>query len=109
VRGAIRDTWARLGWESGALGYPVGGEFCGWLAGGGCGQHFQRGSIYWSPATGAHAVLGALRDRWAALGWESGALGYPVAEESCGGSMCTQRFQRGGLVWTPARGVAPVP
>ncbi|MCW2684725.1 MAG: repeat-containing protein [Blastococcus sp.] len=109
VRGALRDRWAALGWESGALGYPVGGEFCGWLAGGGCGQHFQRGSIYWSPATGAHAVLGALRDRWAALGWESGALGYPVAEESCGGSMCTQRFQRGGLVWTPARGVAPVP
>ncbi|GAB16036.1 hypothetical protein ARGLB_105_00010, partial [Arthrobacter globiformis NBRC 12137] len=34
-------------------------------------------SIYWSPKTGAHEVHGAIRAKWAALGWEKGPLGYP--------------------------------
>jgi len=39
-------------------------------------NHFQGGrSIYWTPATGAHAVYGAIRAAWAARGWERGPVG----------------------------------
>jgi uncharacterized protein with LGFP repeats len=98
VTGAIRDRWAATGWEGGLLGYPTTDEFCG-LRGGGCGQHFQKGSVYWSPSTGARAVTGAVRDRWAAVGWERSALGYPVTDTVCGlvDTGCAQHFQFGSL------------
>ena len=83
---SFRDQWAAAGWEGGSLGYPTSAVFCG-LRGGGCGQHFQGGSIYSaapvdrSPliAPQAYAVTGAIRDAWAARGWENGPLGYPAS------------------------------
>ncbi len=96
VLGAIRDTWARQGWETGRLGYPLTGENCG-LRGGGCFQLFQGGSVYWSPATGAHVVLGGIRDVWAGQGWETGRLGYPVGSESFSGGTYRQTFQGGTI------------
>ena len=96
--GAVLGRWAQQGWEWGALGYPTSGEFCG-LRGGGCGQHFQNGSIYWSPATGARVMTGWANRRWAAQGWEWGALGYPTSDQFCGlRSMgCGQHFQGGSV------------
>lgn len=44
-------------------------------------NHFERGSIYWTPRTGPMIVRGAVRDRWAASGWERGPLGYPVRDQ----------------------------
>jgi uncharacterized protein with LGFP repeats len=70
---------------------------------GGCGQQFQGGSVYWSPATGAHATSGAIRTAWMAQGWERGTLGFPAGAMTCarpdGG--CEQRFEGGLLVWSP--------
>jgi uncharacterized protein with LGFP repeats len=103
VSGTVRDRWAALGWEAGALGYPLSDTRCG-LAGGGCFQLFQGGSLYSSPGTGVRTVKGAIRDRWASLGWEAGALGYPVADEVCGPGGCQQAFQRGWVLWSPATG-----
>ncbi|WP_139220414.1 reprolysin-like metallopeptidase [Trujillonella endophytica] len=100
--GAIRDTWSGYGWEAGRLGYPLTEEICG-LRDGGCFQAFQGGSVYWSPATGAVPVWGAIRDAWAGQGWEHGRLGYPVSGESCWHG-CQQRFQGGSIEWTVARG-----
>ena len=102
VTGAIRATWGNAGAEAGGLGYPVTDEVCG-LASGGCAQHFQGGSIYWSPATGTHWVVGAIRQRWSMLGWENG-IGYPVANEVCGLTRggCYQGFERGGVYWSSA-------
>ena len=105
VTGPVRDRWAATGWEHG-LGYPTRDTFCG-LRSGGCGQHFQFGSIYWSPATGAIRVTGAVLDRWAATGWEFGTLGYPTTEMFCGlrDGGCGQHFQGGSVyrsVSTPA-------
>jgi uncharacterized protein with LGFP repeats len=83
VYGAIRAEWAALGWERGPLGYPVTDEL-GTPDGVGRYNHFSRAdgaSVYWSPATGAHAVWGAIRAHWAALGWERSVLGYPVTDE----------------------------
>jgi uncharacterized protein with LGFP repeats len=40
-------------------------------------------SIYWHPdvAGGAQEVYGAIRDKWASLGWERSKLGYPTSGE----------------------------
>ncbi|MGY2084904.1 reprolysin-like metallopeptidase [Blastococcus sp. SYSU DS0539] len=109
VTGAIRGHWGQLGWENGYLGYPVAAEVCG-LRGGGCVQNFQGGTLYWSPATGAQPVKGAIRARWEATGWENGYLGYPVAAEVCGlrDGGCVQNFQGGTLYWSPMTGAQPV-
>ena len=81
VLGAIRDKWASLGWERGVLSYPVIDELPT-PDGVGRFNHFQGGSIYWRPEIGAYEVHGAIRERWAALGWERGWLGYPVTDET---------------------------
>ncbi len=109
IDGQIRDRWGQLGWENGYLGYPVGGARCG-LRAGGCLQLFQGGSIYWTPATGARAVDGAIRDRWGSLGWEIGYFGYPVTDARCGlrGGGCLQLFQGGSIYWSPATGAQAV-
>lgn len=38
-------------------------------------------SVYWSPDTGAHHITGAIRTKWAALGWENSYLGFPASDE----------------------------
>ena len=81
IQGQIRDRWASMGWEAGPLGYPVTDEL-GTPDGVGRYNHFsQAASVYWTASTGAHGVYGAIRDRWAALGWEAGPMGYPVTDE----------------------------
>ena len=64
-------------------------------------------SIYWSPATGPHEVFGAIRDKWASMGFERSVLGYPlVAEHDQTGGGRTQRFQGGVITWTGTGGAA---
>ncbi|MBJ7450973.1 MAG: hypothetical protein JHC71_02680 [Blastococcus sp.] len=111
VSGAIRDAWARQGWENGRLGYPMGEAFCG-LRGGGCGQHFAQGTIYWSPATGARFLYGrytpeaAIWHRWERDRWENGPLGYPVGNPICGlrNGGCGQHFQGGSVYFSLGSG-----
>ncbi|QGF23977.1 L,D-transpeptidase family protein [Raineyella fluvialis] len=105
TRGSILAKWRGQGWENGFLGYPTSNEFCG-LAGGGCGQHFQHGEIYWSPASGAHWSRGSIVESWRGQGWENGSLGYPTSDEFCGltQSGCGQHFQHGEIYWTPNTG-----
>ncbi|WP_409330486.1 N-acetylmuramoyl-L-alanine amidase [Trujillonella humicola] len=68
----------------------------------------ERGSVYWSPATGARVVKGAIRDRWGQEGWEHGYLGYPVTDETCVPGGCSVRFQGGSISWSPAGGTQVV-
>ena len=105
VSGAVRDRWAALGWEHG-LGYPTTDTT---PISGGTYSHFQRGSIYWSPATGAHQVGGAIRDRWAATGWERGYLGYPTSDERAVPGGRANSFQGGEVRWTSATGAVDLP
>ncbi len=109
VHGAIRDKWASLGWEQGFLGYPLTDE-TGTPDGAGRYNHFQHGSIYWTPATGAHEVHGAIRDKWASLGWEKSALGYPTSDETeePDGSGRFSSFQHGSIHWNKATGQVTV-
>jgi uncharacterized protein with LGFP repeats len=73
-------------------------------------NHFTGGSIYWTPATGAHEVHGAIRDKWAALGWERGVAGYPLTDETTtpDGAGRFNHFTGGSIYWTPATGAHEV-
>lgn len=109
ARGGIGNHYAHLGRETSYLGYPVNDERCG-LKEGGCVQSFQGGYIYWSPATGAHTLRGAIAATWAKLGWERGKLGYPLTAERCGlvAKGCVQSFQGGHIYWASASGAHAV-
>ncbi|WP_218938357.1 L,D-transpeptidase family protein [Modestobacter altitudinis] len=103
VGGSIFGRYDALGREGSVLGLPTTDELS---TPNGLGRynHFQGGSVYWSPASGAHGVYGAIRDRWAAAGWESSALGFPVSDEYAVPGGRAQDFQRGSISWTPTGG-----
>ena len=106
VGGAIRERWAALGWERGPLGYPTTSER-GSPDGVGRYNHFSKaGSVYWTPGTGAHGVWGAIRQRWAVLGWERSYLGYPRSSEYAVPGGVRNDFQRGTVTWTARTGQA---
>ncbi|WP_240900532.1 LGFP repeat-containing protein, partial [Kineococcus indalonis] len=98
VRGALAEAFHARG-GVGSTGVPRGEEF-GPLVRGGYGQVFTGGTLYWTPATGAHLVRdGLLMDRWARQGWETGELGYPVSEQfgEEGYAPRWQHFQGGSI------------
>ncbi|WP_275900314.1 hypothetical protein [Pyxidicoccus trucidator] len=109
VRGLIHAKWAELGWEKSALGYPLTDEQ-GAADGVGRYSHFQRGSIYFTLATGAHAVSGDINVKWVALSREAGLLGYPLTDETAtpDGVGRFNHFQNGSIYWTAATGAHEV-
>jgi uncharacterized protein with LGFP repeats len=104
LHGDIRAKWMALGAEAGPLGYPINDESAT-SDGKGAFNHFydfktgSYASVFWSPATGAHAVKGAIRDKWAEKGWE--AYGYPTTDElaTSDGIGRFTRFQRPSDAW----------
>jgi len=105
VHGDIRIKWAQLGGERGFLGFPMTDEL-GTPDGRGRFNHFEGGSIYWKPETHAHEVHGAIRDKWASMGWERSRLGYPISDEkqTSDGRGRFSDFEGGRIHWTPERG-----
>ncbi|WP_029432365.1 LGFP repeat-containing protein [Blastococcus sp. URHD0036] len=103
VHGAILATWREMGWERSVLGYPVTDEFS-MPDGVGRASFFQGGAIYWTPATGAHEVHGAILATWASMGWERSPLGYPITDEYGVNAGRQSDFQGGFLRWTAATG-----
>lgn len=75
-------------------------------------RHFQGGSIYWHPSTGAHEVHGLIRQRWAQMGWETSFLGYPKTDETVGRDPQSagrfNHFQGGSIYWHPNAGTFEV-
>ncbi|WP_236796627.1 PQQ-dependent sugar dehydrogenase [Amycolatopsis sp. GM8] len=101
VWGLIRQTWQATGWELGPMGYPTTDEL---ITPDGVGRynHFSKdASIYFSPATGAHEIYGAIRARWATLGWERSYLGYPRSGEFDFDGGRRNDFQFGFIQWYP--------
>lgn len=108
VHGAIRVKWAQLGGHRSVLGYPVGDEAgCG--PGAGRFNHFEGGSVYWREDIGAHEVHGAIRDKWASMGWQDSSLGYPMTDERGAPDLRANTFQHGTITWTPAGGAVVRP
>jgi uncharacterized protein with LGFP repeats len=102
IDGAIDDKWASLGREQSMLGYPA-MDVGTTPDGKGHYTHFQYGSIYWSPSTGAFEVHGSIRQKWSDLGWEKSVLGYPTSDEQVtpDGKAFYSRFQYGSIYAAP--------
>jgi uncharacterized protein with LGFP repeats len=113
VWGLIGEHWLRLGRER--FGYPITDE----LPTGdrrGLYNHFRalhlpnhpESSIFWSRTSGAHAVYGAIRDRWAILGWERSRLGFPKSDEYAvrvqGSDYQRSDFEKGYILWSARTG-----
>lgn len=114
VGGAIRDHYlgmggfARLGWNTspGEMTCPDNvGKYNHFTGQGGAA------SIYWTPSTGAWEIQGAIRDRWASLGWETGICGYPTTDENtCPDGVGKYNHLTGkdsfnaSIYWTPSTG-----
>jgi len=112
VHGSIWEKYRALGAEHTFLRYPVTDE-TSTPDGTGRFNHFQHGSIYWTPQTGAHEVHGAIKDKWASLGWERSLLGYPVTDEmdqptNDYGTGRFNNFQHGSIYWTLQTGAHEV-
>ena len=79
---AIAAAWEASGGEGGTLGprngdvYPVGQGF---------GQNFAGGKIFFTPATGAHIMQGAILEKYESLGGPADSdLGFPTIDEGPG-------------------------
>jgi uncharacterized protein with LGFP repeats len=108
VHGAIVGEYNATGGSAGRLGLPTSDER---PTPDGVGRFntFQGGSVYWSPSTGAHEIQGVIRDKWAALGWERGPLGYPISDELPGpGGSRVSFFEHGYISWTGSEAVVSV-
>ncbi|MEY2848264.1 MAG: hypothetical protein RI885_929 [Actinomycetota bacterium] len=106
VHGLIFAKWGSLGWEGSFLGFPLTDE-SPTPDGVGRFNHFEGGSIYWTPSTGAWEVHGDIRGKYASIGWERSFLGYPVSDEHDGpGGTRVSDFHNGQIGWSPAFGAA---
>lgn len=95
----IDDKYAKIGGANGFLGAAITPE-TPTPDGLGRFRHYQNGSIYWHPNTGAYEVHGDIRQRWSSMGWERSSLGYPVSDEQNapdGGRI--SYFQYGSIRW----------
>ncbi len=104
LRGAILAGYLTLGGPAGPVGVPTTDELASADSAGRYNHFTGSGgvSIYWTATTGAHEVKGAIRTRWAALGWEQGRLGYPTSNEYPVTGGRRSDFQRGSITWTAA-------
>ena len=84
-----------MGGPNSPLGHPTSPETIG--AGTSRYATFDKGAIYWSPATGAAPLTGAIYDAWATLGYERSALGLPTSAEIQEPEWIVQNFQHGTL------------
>jgi LGFP repeat/Fibronectin type III domain len=105
VRGNILVKYKAIGATVSIVGYPTTDD-AGSPDGVGRYGHFAKGAIYWSPASGAHVVLGAIETKWAAAGWERSGLGYPTTDETITPDKVGRynHFTYGSIYWTPTLG-----
>ncbi|MFH8725392.1 FG-GAP-like repeat-containing protein [Streptomyces termitum] len=104
IRGGIYARYAELGGVA-AFGYPTGDETAtatkpGYV------QQFRSGasatdniSFYWSSASGAWPVFGAIRTHWLSKGGHTGSLGFPTSNEYLVAGGRRSDFQNGYIRW----------
>ena len=108
--GAIAEHYAQLGGPASVLGSPVSGVL---TVGAGAVQYYRSGAIYWTPATGAHEVHGAIWIHYRDLGGPTRFLGFPVTDERVtpDGIGRYNHFNGGigaSIYWTPSTGAHEV-
>nr|WSX53973.1 DUF2599 domain-containing protein [Streptomyces sp. NBC_00974] len=109
VDGAIWTEYTQTPGMRDTMGCPTSGELRN-PDNIGVRQNFERGAIYWSPGTGAHAVHGLIKDHWGRNGWETGYMGYPLTDEirNPDGRGVRQQFQNATTYWSPTTGAHAV-
>ncbi len=107
VADPINDYYAKLGGLTSVLGAPVGGHY---QVGGGWGQTYQAGRIYYTAATGAHEVHGAILAHYQDLGGPTGVLGFPTSDELDTANRLGKdnTFAGGTMYWSAATGAHEV-
>ena len=112
VHGAILARYKALGGPGGVLGFPLTDQS---RAPDNVGSYntfsgMGRSSIYWTSKTGAHAVGGAIRAKWRALGGPTGSVGYPLTDElrSSSGTGRYNAFTGADLYWSSGTGAHEV-
>jgi uncharacterized protein with LGFP repeats len=105
--GAIAQQWVATGGPAGPLGNAVTTEQ---TTPDGSAKYadFENGKIYWSEATGAQVITGAIEKAWATMGFENSSLGLPTSPETTGPEGVTQSFQGGTLVFNLITGIVRV-
>jgi uncharacterized protein with LGFP repeats len=104
---AISKAFDASGGAGGPLGPPDGGVY---PVGGGFGQNYASGKIFFTPDTGAHAMGGAILQKYQDLGGPGdGDLGFPTIDEGAGkapGSRNTtfSAADKPVIFWTPDTG-----
>ncbi|HZA10430.1 hypothetical protein [Mycobacterium sp.] len=102
MQGAILEKYESLGGPADSdLGFPTIDEGAG-KAPDSRNTTFSAGDhpvIFWTPATGARVVRGAINAAWDKLGGSAGALGVPAEDEAYNGDAVTQKFTRGEISW----------
>jgi uncharacterized protein with LGFP repeats len=93
------------------LGMPLSDEVAVPSVPGARASNFQGGSIFWSPATGAHAVYGQIGAKYKAIGGPA-AFGLPLSDESAVGDLPGVRVSNftnsRSIFWSPATGAHTV-
>lgn len=92
----IAAHYRSLGGPSSFLGAPTGAEQ---PVGDGRMQSYQGGNIYWSRASGAFEVHGAILGRYLSLGGTASFLGFPTSDEFQVGPAGRQSNFRNGYIF----------
>jgi SpoIID/LytB domain protein len=100
ILGAIFDRFTDLGGVT-YMGMPTEDERA---VGGAQRSRFVNGAIYWTPATGAHSIVGGINARYEALGGPASFLGAPTADEAAVGAGAVSSLKNGRIYWTSATG-----
>ncbi len=104
---AINQAWRAAGGLSGPLGARQGAQTA--VGDNGAEQAYAGGKIFYSPATGAHAVTGAILSKYESAGGATGDLGFPIAAEADGGAPNSRITafsapDKPVIFWTPDNG-----
>lgn len=104
---AIDAAYAAAGGTSGALGPAASSPALLTANGGGFVRAYTNGAITSSPIAGVHILSGGIRAAFNANGGIGGFLGWPVGDQSCTGTTCSQSFQ-GGTVYSSPSGSSAI-
>jgi uncharacterized protein with LGFP repeats len=103
MQGAVLEKYESQGGPAdGDLGFPTLDEGPGRVGPDSRNVTFSAGDkpvIFWTPATGARVVRGAINAAWDKLGGSAGALGVPTEDEVYKGDLISQKFTGGELSW----------